>query len=425
MARNYKVGTNNSGIYSRTYPAYCGSFTTLRTISAIMKAPCPEFTHVQMVLQNHLVATTPTLQGALVAVTNTATTTGQKVVPSTGNTITNNSATGWSQVTFSNGAVTTPTLPAVIVNDPSGVPGVSFEGEFLFSDWIACRSIQPNDNSGNNNPYLMYRTAFDSPQNWYPLDTDSTDKTRSDYWEAFQSSATDATGVTSPSTMTTGTASGICQIRGINFRNANSGTRNIKIMAVGDSITQGYATSTGFRSWTWQAERQLQLAGFNITIMNEGWVGCPTVSYNNYGIKRLGKDKYRPNIVLYSMYSPNDLKTQADMDAMYSRGMQFADTCKSLGIQCIFTFLLPWNTLSLTDDNIRKGLITRTKAQTQYDVLDMTQVTGNSLSPEDIIAAYDSGDGIHANDIGNEVMGNYTAKWLTNFIYRNAGLYGI
>lgn len=419
---NILRGGLGSEYATRDYPAYAGKLSSTSSICGITISPIESYDYVQIITKNNLISAPPQLTGILIAPTALSSSAANKIVPSVGNNLTNDAgATGWSGVTFD--GVLNPTLPTVRSSEESPISDVGYDPGYLVSDLIPLNSVAPLDGlSPDGRPYFMFREHVGQPFSYTPLNTNSTDRSKRFYLEVFTSTSA---AITAPNTITTGTVTGrLHSITGIRFFDSRKGKRYLQILCIGDSITQGYNSPTGFGSWTYYLEDYFMLKGMNITVQNRGWVGSQTISYANFGLSY--KDVILPNIIFYSMYSPNDAKTQADMDKMYERGMKFARECARKNIMVIFVFLLPWSTLNLTDDNIRKGLIARTKAQREFYCIDATTVTGDGLSPEDIKKEYDSNDGIHANDAGNQAIAQYIGGELSDIlIYKVPGYFSI
>ena len=86
-----------------------GGALTNRTYHTIKKSSCGKFYWVRMILRNAETSTV-TVDGAALAVTNTALNGAQRITPSVGGTLTGDSSTGWVQCTFE--GATTVVMPA-------------------------------------------------------------------------------------------------------------------------------------------------------------------------------------------------------------------------------------------------------------------------------------------------------------------------
>jgi len=387
--------------------------TSTVTASSIAKAPCTEFTHVRVVLKN-MSNPIPTIDGIILAVTNSATTDTQKVVPSVGNTLTNNPATGWVQAKFSGS--TTITLPAK--GSGTKQPGV------LVSDWMAMPSITPTD--GTSRPYIMARgrcsTAGTTSYSYLNHGTTATmDQSSENYIETFYYSG-DA--LSTPQNMTS--ASGAVET-GLSFVSAFeflSAKRNVKILSLGDSITSGQgSTINGLYMYSWfpRAIEALRTNGWPVDMVSGGWPGATTQEYYEFGCDSV--TTFKPDIALYSVYSPNDnggVLNQATADTQYGRAIQFADYCLQRNCLPVFVFCAPTNTMNTTDDNIRKALIARAKASGVL-VCDMTTAVGDGATPERFVSGTNT-DNLHPNDTGYGLMAMVAQNTLQDIMIRNLSL---
>jgi lysophospholipase L1-like esterase len=380
------------------------------TYATIAKAPCSEFTHVRIILKNKE-ASPPTVTRFIGAVTNTATNTGEKVVPSVGNTLTEDSTTGW--VTFNFSGSPTPTLPAGYSDSKD--PGV------LFSDWMPIQSIAPVD--GTTLPYIMVRGYFTSGGTYTCLTQglNNTNQSQANYIEVFTQAGDK---VSTPSGMTTGSAQNKNILFGIEFKSSSA---VVKVMIVGDSITQGQHTGVGgndsldgtMRSWGVVGGEQLR-AQYNapVNIINYGHAGATTTSYSTFGKKAIAN--HLPTICFYSIYSPNDNSgsiDQAKANVMFQTALDFAQYAYSQNCLPVFTFLAPNNNLSYTSDGFRQSLIRRAKAA-GIRVCDMTTAMGDGATPERFLSGFNY-DNVHPNDTGHAAMAKIFQSTVIDILSQN------
>lgn len=370
------------------------------TYASILKAPATEFAFVRVLFRN--IQTTPAqLQRVLCAVTNTATNTAQKITPSTGNTVTNDSATGWVEMKF--GGVANPTLPA---------KGVGNDASFLVSDWAPVRSIPPVDGS-NNLPYVMCRAKYSTQPFSYTISPAvNTDKTKDGYWETFSASGD---GVTTPSGMTTAGSDQAIIIAGVQFM---SGSRLLKVGAVGDSTVAGEGASVAHGDWLSLAADQLKAVGLPVNVINGGYNGATTAEYLAMG-KRL-VTTFTPDVCFYSPFSPNDgTITAAIADAQFMRALEFANFCAAINILTVFSFQAPVGVY--TDpvvDGYRQALVTRC-INSGIPVCNMLSVTQTISGGVGIwVPAYQF-DSLHPNSAGYAAMSGVCAATISDICASN------
>lgn len=374
-------------LHTKGLIAVAGSqFTS--TFHALAHAPCTEFTHVRVIFKNKE-ASPPNITKCIIGVTNTATTFAEKSVPSPGNTITEDGSTGWVSVKFSGSD--TVALPAA----NSSITG---DHGTLFSDWMPINSLVPID--GSPWPYIMCRVKMDANFTFWTPTVNIPLNTQQNYFESFRQAGTDA--ATTPSNFNTPTANDPNSIIfGFQFR---SSTAVMPILFCGDSITQGLhssATSDSVdpttRSWVPIAYESLLALGYPVNCINYGYSGGTTTTYAATGKKAIVD--YKPGVVFYSVYSPNDgTPTQALVDAMYARAMDFAGVAMENGAIPVFTFLAPNENITAAADVFRLSLINRVK-QTGFLVVDITQVLGDNRTPQKFNPQYRT-DTLHPNLAG-------------------------
>lgn len=380
------------------------------TYASLTNCPAPDFTHVRIILKNQE-ASPPNVSGCIVAVTNTATTFAQKVIPSTGNTVTGDGSTGWVTVTFSGSS--TPTLPAAGTDNHN--PGI------LVSDWIPINSLTPVD--GSPWPYLMCRLKLSANFTYFNCGNGkATDNTKQDYHESFRFVGD---GITTPANFTTPSANDPNSIIfGFEFRTSSP---VVPIICVGDSITQGLHTSasadsndTQTYSWVPQSYETFLSAGVPVNLYNYGYSGATTTQFCTFGKNAVATHK--PAVAIYSVFSPNDNSagatyTQAQIDTMYANAMDFAFTCQSNNCLPVFAFLAPDENLDSASDLLRKALITKVKAKGFY-VIDMTEAIGDASTPQKFVSA-DKYDTLHPNRTGHGAMAAYFLSKLLYILTQN------
>jgi len=373
-----------------------------KTWGSILKAPCPDFTHVRLIFANQE-ATPGIITDIAVAVTTSNTDT---VTPTTGNTLTNDGTTGWVRGTFSgsNGV----TLPAagVDVNNP----GV------LTSDWIPLNSISPVD--GSSLPYLMARVVYSNTFSYLyqGMDTSTKDTSKVAYMETYHTGGS-VNAITDPTQLTTvnKTVDSATPFYAFEFL---SSKHCIRTACVGDSITAGYSGSNLTAGGWWQLAQDILITGgYPINLFQAAVGGTTTTQYSAFGKSNI--NQHQPAVALYSLISPNDnpsgaysggLSTKL-MNTQYQRALDFANYCRSNSVLPVFVVLTPNNSYSTADDAFRIAVIARAKAAS-IPVIDLTPAVATSSNPQQYSSGL-SADAVHPNSAGYSAM---AASFVTQYL---------
>ena len=388
---------NLNNIYTRHWKEQLsvGQTAYSSTFGMITKAPCLEYTHVRVVLKN-AEATPPSVTGVILAATASN---GNKVVPTTGNNLTNNGATGWVQATFGGS------------NYPTLVTGTQAAPSVVVSDWMPLNSIAPTD--GTTYPYVMARIKLGGNYSALFTGTSNNDNTKDTYLEMI---GTVGDYVTSPQALTSSSPQSFSPIFGLEFL---SSSRVIKVLCVGSSTTQGYGSTpidSAYRSWVPIAHEILLGDGVPVNLFNYGYSAQTTSIYVAYG--KTAIDTHLPAMVFYQVFSPNDgTPTQNTINAQYQRAMDFANYAMSKNCLPVFLFTNPNDSYDATTDNFRKSLINRCKAS-GFAVCDLNPAVGDGATPERFQSglAYDT---LHPNDAGYTAMAAIAASTIKDILSRN------
>lgn len=370
------------------------------TQCASMIAPCDNFTEVRFLLKN-AEGVAPTCK-IIAAVTNNLT---NRITPSVGGTKTNDPTTGWCDVL--QGGSTTITLPAFTTGDTRNPNGV-------WTDWLKLPSIAPTDGVSTR-PYLLWRTKFSGPFTyWAQGSTRTTTAYPANFMDQYYNFGADRTvnpeNATNVNTTTYQDSGGVFAVE---FRSAK---RVLKVLCVGDSITQGVGDNSvgnSMGSWVPKAETIAQNLGLPLNFLNYGQGGCPSVSYLAFGKQAV--TNHLPAIAMYSVWTPNDsIPDATNIVTAYNRAIEFATHCLTNDCLPVFTFLAPNDGYILAADNFRKQLITQIKAQ-GFFVVDMTPAVGDGASPERFIAGRKN-DNTHPNAAGYTAMSEICIARLSELI---------
>lgn len=373
-----------------------GGALTNRTYHTIKKSSCGTFYWVRMILRNGE-SSTVTVDGAALAVTNTALTGAQRITPSVGSGLTNDSATGWVQCTF-NGANTV-VMPARIS---------ATRASKTYSDWMRVTSIAPVD--GSAMPYIMGRVYISGSLYTYnATNAGQVDIPAANIFQYNYVQNIVGGGIADPTLFNSTTFDGNTTVFGFEFK---TDKRSLQLMFNGDSITQGQADSNiQAASWVAYGTQILRSLGKQVSSVNAAWAGQTSAQYS-----AIGKDELAsvvPDYFFYSVYTPNDgTLTQAIADTQFVTAIDMAETALSLGVVPVLTFIAPNDALDGTADAIRKALIVRCQAS-GFKVCDLTPALGDGALPERFKAGMKF-DNFHPSSGatgGHATAGAYLAQW--------------
>lgn len=271
----------------------------------------------------------------------------------------------------------------------------------FFSDWARIQSIAATDSIYR---WLFTRILTDAAgtyqtnnlQNWASWAAAAQGRPLAALYQT-------ADKVTTPSAMTA-TQGQFLTPAAVQYMSANAG---FTVMGVGDSLTQGFGSSTLFHGWGYLSTLALSKPTKPVSYVNQGRQGSVSADYwqNGYNSFKIAK----PDIVTIATWTPNETVNQANADAMWSRAVDLAHYVISQGAVPVLMGPLPWSgVLTAPQDAIRLGNRTRMLNAGQYgvNVLDWETIPGftTGASPNAIVAGYLAADGHHPNDAGNAIM---------------------
>ena len=392
-ARHWRADLNAGGVRTDWQSTQC----------AFMVAPCGEFNEVRFMFKN-IEAIAPDVE-MICAVTNTS---ANKIEPSVGNTRTNNPTTGWVDVTLSGS--TTIALPDFTTGD-NRVPNT------IWTDWIKLPSISPTDGASAT-PYLMWRTKCTSPFTyWAQGTTRTTIAYPANFFDQYYRFGNDT--VTTPENGTAANTTTFQDATGVFAVEFRSNKRVVKVVCVGDSITQGVgdnATGNSMGSWVPKSETLAMAQGLPLNFLNYGQGSCPSISFLAFG--KTAVTDHLPAIAMYSVWTPNDsIPDATNTVTAYNRAMEFANHCYNNNVLPVFCFLAPNDGYILAADNFRKALITRCKAS-GVAVIDLTRQVGDGQSPERFITSRKN-DNTHPNLAGYQAMADLNILELKKILNQN------
>jgi len=345
-------------------------------------------------------ATAYTIQLAKVAVS-TSLGDGTSPTDSTGAT----TFAGFSQVFFNNaGADVSPqdqttygsgTATLTVTGGATNVP------IRMYSDWVRIPSVSRID--GGTRPILMARHLSDNA---------GTYRCASAVWSTFSGitgnpkivtiGQSGVDSVTTPAALSSPVTINLLTPDAVQYYTRSLG---FSVVAIGDSLTQGYGGTSSIQSWAYTACLGLSTVDKPISFWNQGWQGQTSTNYWSNGYTAIKGAK--PDVAVISVWSPNDGLTQATADAGWSRAMDLTQYCIKQGITPVLMGPLPWGNITTAAQETAR-LSVRTRMLNAWSqgiaVLDWENTMGTQASPNRIRSDYLNADGLHPNDLGNSAM---------------------
>ena len=308
----------------------------------------------------------------------------------------NNSAGTWTNVTFS--GATTVTLPnATDANDPT----------LTLSDWIPISSLARSDVVGGL-PLLFARMFLPAATTLFPINfntgiTSTGWSSKSDgRIRPCRKQVGDA--ITTPSAFTSTTETSGCPIYAVRYRARG---RVVSVASFGDSIGAGASSGGGTLygdGHIYRACTALSTLSSPVQLQNMGWGGQTSAQILARAIRAI--PVLKPDVAIYSAFTPNDgLPTAETNNAARQRVAQFYSVCADYGVVPVILngIPMPASTPNVTQDGFRKKYNSELAAFSQTIIVDQNSAIGDGALPEGIISGK-SGDGLHPNDAGYELM---------------------
>lgn len=331
--------------------------------SHIRVAADGEFTHARLIIPN-LEAAAITGCTAIVAATANST---SKITP-TGT---------WATVTVAGSS--TFTLPArVSASEPS----------YTVTDWIRLDSIARDD--GGTLPLAMARLFIPVANGTFSTTGGLNGGFDALYPDALAwQTRQQVDGVGTPANLTSTGEGTTVAFHAMQFRGALA---NATILGVGDSITSGFGGTVQQDNWGWRAVNAMRALGYRASWMNGGVNGQTSAQYLARG-KSLAA-ACAPQIVTYSPFTPNDGTPNATtIAAQWANTLDFLEWAASNRYVPVLTTPCPWDSLTLAQDDLRKGLRDRVLAlRDRVDVIDFDAVLSTQASPARFGAGLGDGD---------------------------------
>jgi hypothetical protein len=167
-------------------------------------------------------------------------------------------------------------------------------------------------------------------------------------------------------------------------------------IAFGDSLVQGFGTSTNYNGWpeyaTWQSYSNA--SGFPISFSNFATSGQK--SADTFAILKATIAQYKPEYALFKAWSPNDGDTQAIFNASWGLTIDAIEYCRQNNVKPVVLTSSPANGYTWSRIAAQNAKVLALPPWVKK--VDVAAITNNPASPGTIKAEYSSGDGTHLND---------------------------
>lgn len=310
-----------------------------------------------------------------------------------------NSSLTWTGVTFSGS--TSGIVPVAVTNVTRPVPG------YLVSDFIPLKSIARTDNislppilrvathntASSNNVVVPGRngtkeTTFNS------LNVNNCTANPGLATASYQFVAALGSSITGSQTVFTGQYD---EPVGAIFYYS---TGVLEVTFHGDSILAGDGSTTtyaGFGEYL-----TFMTYGTVRPISSSGWAMSGEKTVDTLAIMKGVFSKFKPDYAVFKAWSPNDGYTQAIADTSWGYCLEMVEVCRQNGVTPVVLTHPPssgmaWSVLQTQNSRVLslpKFVIT----------VDVASSINDPNSPGNMIASYDSGDHVHLNDLGNNLV---------------------
>lgn len=304
----------------------------------------------------------------------------------------------WYNVTFD--GATSATVPQALAGSAQQAPGI------LVSDMIPLQAVARTD--GGTRGLIRLRTLIDGVSAAKTVTVLTVSGTQSaafnsapwnnGYQFGSYSPAVDAVTSTSDSTSVTETGGPIMCIGAI-FVTDN---QIDSIAAFGDSLVAGANTTNNTSGWP----TRITMLDAGISGVNFGSSGQKTVD-TLATLRRYLASVDKPTYVAFKMWSPNDgYTTQRMFDDAWAYGVEMIERCRNAGVTPVVLTSGPVNGYTSEQNGFRLAQNAKTIELRKAGciVVDASAIitadgTNNTINP-----LYNSGDGLHYNDLGHELI---------------------
>lgn len=326
----------------------------------------------------------------------------------------------WTSVTFDSAGADSSFPPA---SYPRTAASLSLTGSDVtnpvlgFSDWIKIRSEARTD--GGSLPLLYIRTYFDSTNTATRIcgsapvaawDASAVGKDR--IWASW-SGGNDST--TSDYTSAPPTRGAYSPVVGVRFLTRSQ--QGVTVMFGGDSITQGTTSSQELRSWGFLACVQATAdLGMPISHVNAGWASQSSLSFYNRVVR--GLDYFKPQILFFAPWTPNDVNTLAAAYDSWLRAMQIAEICRQKDIRPVLWTPIPSGLpTDVATEAPRQWVCSQVRSwEKQGNIIaDIDAVVRDGNTPAHLIPSYTT-DNLHLLNSGCEAVAPVVAAAIAKHI---------
>ncbi|GAB3932731.1 SGNH/GDSL hydrolase family protein [Micromonospora vulcania] len=189
------------------------------------------------------------------------------------------------------------------------------------------------------------------------------------------------------------------------------------VVTLGDSITDGWASSTDAnRRWPDYLSRRLQAASDSPVkgVANEGISGNKVLAdgAGEAALRRLDRDVLsQPGVsTVFVLEGINDIKahTGVTVDDLIAGYRQVADRAHAAGTCVVGATVMPykgWSEYDAAGEAVRQGVNDWIRHGGAFDaVVDLDKITRSPYDPQALLPFFDGGDHIHPNDKGMQAM---------------------
>lgn len=185
------------------------------------------------------------------------------------------------------------------------------------------------------------------------------------------------------------------------------GVRSITLASAGDSLQKGHLTTGSATGWVERMAGLLCTATVEVSPCVWAWTGQTHAA--SIAIARNIVATLKPTYQVFASWSPNDAAagshTQAIFDAGLARALDMIEFCRQNGVKPVIVTCAPWTSLTQAESDRRRALnVTLRSLSNVARIVDAATVLEDPANTKNLLAAYDTGDGLHWNDAGHAAV---------------------
>jgi hypothetical protein len=185
------------------------------------------------------------------------------------------------------------------------------------------------------------------------------------------------------------------------------GVRSITLASAGDSLQKGHLTTGSATGWVERLSNKLSNTTTEVSPCIWAWTGQTHAA--SVAIARNIVATLKPNYLVFAAWSPNDAAagshTQAIFDAGLARALDLLEYCRQNGVRAVIVTCAPWTSLNAAESTRRQALNATIRSLSSVaTIVDAAAVLEDPANTKNLLAAYDTGDGLHWNDAGHEAV---------------------